>query len=551
MDVSGRARRSTWDVLVVLAALAPLVPGMRAVLALPAERFRMYGDFATLELQTRLVTTGGTLLGPYSRFGFNHPGPLYFYLLAPVYGLTGGVSRAMFLGPLVIAAAATIVVTFAVARLASRAHAFAVATVLVAWCAAFGSVATMPWNPMVIALPLVTFTVLAALAASGRLAALPAATFTGAFAAQTHLSCVPYVGALLAVAVVSGGLVVRRDRGGLRAARRPLLVASAVLGITSFPPLVEQLLPKGGNLSRIAKLFLDRPEPPKSWGETLTALARVSAWLPERVIEGKLAKEPIDPEPMWSAPFEPNAPTPSLALAAFVVVITAACLALAWRRRDRVVLALFGASLLGALVTAVALRGIVGVPFRYLLFWATTPAIVLAVACLASLAAFASERGARRAEVLGAGALVALALVAFGATRLTASAVTLRGVGVMPAIPGLPDAYAALVARLDRDGRVPVIHGGPGWHVNAATQLELVKDGRPLRVIAGERWLFGRQFPEPPPGNAGVVHVYAEHTPYPLTTKPCLELVAKAGEVSFYFAPEERLACDAPAVAPR
>jgi hypothetical protein len=37
------------------------------------------GDYAALELYTRLAAQGRQLLGPYSRFGFHHPGPAYFY----------------------------------------------------------------------------------------------------------------------------------------------------------------------------------------------------------------------------------------------------------------------------------------------------------------------------------------------------------------------------------------------------------------------------------------------------------------------------------------
>ena len=47
------------------------------------------GDYAALELYTRLAAQGRQLLGPYSRFGFHHPGPAYFYASVPLYVLTG------------------------------------------------------------------------------------------------------------------------------------------------------------------------------------------------------------------------------------------------------------------------------------------------------------------------------------------------------------------------------------------------------------------------------------------------------------------------------
>src|SRR5690242_12647411 len=48
------------------------------------------GDWAMIELRTLDVGTGHTpLVGPYSRYSWNHPGPLLFWLLAIPYRLTG------------------------------------------------------------------------------------------------------------------------------------------------------------------------------------------------------------------------------------------------------------------------------------------------------------------------------------------------------------------------------------------------------------------------------------------------------------------------------
>ncbi len=38
-------------------------------------------DWAVFELRTRDVFQQGLFVGPYSRYGWNHPGPLLFYLL--------------------------------------------------------------------------------------------------------------------------------------------------------------------------------------------------------------------------------------------------------------------------------------------------------------------------------------------------------------------------------------------------------------------------------------------------------------------------------------
>src|SRR5258706_2457511 len=43
------------------------------------------GDLALIESYTIDASGGKLLVGAYSRFGWNHPGPAYFYLLAPFY----------------------------------------------------------------------------------------------------------------------------------------------------------------------------------------------------------------------------------------------------------------------------------------------------------------------------------------------------------------------------------------------------------------------------------------------------------------------------------
>ena len=54
------------------------------------------------ELHIRDVGVHELLYGLYSRNDWSHPGPVYFYLLAPLYRLTGNASIAMNIGALLI-----------------------------------------------------------------------------------------------------------------------------------------------------------------------------------------------------------------------------------------------------------------------------------------------------------------------------------------------------------------------------------------------------------------------------------------------------------------
>ena len=46
-------------------------------------------DIAVGEVYVELATRGNLLVGAYSRFGWHHPGPLPFYLTAPLYAASG------------------------------------------------------------------------------------------------------------------------------------------------------------------------------------------------------------------------------------------------------------------------------------------------------------------------------------------------------------------------------------------------------------------------------------------------------------------------------
>ena len=60
------------------------------------------GDEALLEIYTLHAANGTLRVGPYSRFTWNHPGPTYFYLLAPTYALSGYREDGLYLGVLAI-----------------------------------------------------------------------------------------------------------------------------------------------------------------------------------------------------------------------------------------------------------------------------------------------------------------------------------------------------------------------------------------------------------------------------------------------------------------
>jgi hypothetical protein len=84
-----RRRALTMISVIAVGATAAIILARRAQPAFPL------ADIAVLEIYTREALTGRLLVGPYSRMGWHHPGPLYFYLAAPIYALGAAKTAAL------------------------------------------------------------------------------------------------------------------------------------------------------------------------------------------------------------------------------------------------------------------------------------------------------------------------------------------------------------------------------------------------------------------------------------------------------------------------
>jgi hypothetical protein len=93
---------------------------------------REVSDRAILEIYALQALEGKLLVGPYSRFGWHHPGPLYFYVAAPWYWMSGHHAAGLQAGALAINLGAVAAIAWTAARFAPAPIAFAVA-VVTAW----------------------------------------------------------------------------------------------------------------------------------------------------------------------------------------------------------------------------------------------------------------------------------------------------------------------------------------------------------------------------------------------------------------------------------
>src|SRR5450755_2091389 len=111
-----RTRARVEAAVLALVATAPALPYGAHMATHRVPRFSMFGDYAVLEQVTRFVWSGRTMVGPYSRFGFSHPGPLYFYFLAPIFLAFPSSSEGLFVGAFLLNVA-TAAVIVAITRL--------------------------------------------------------------------------------------------------------------------------------------------------------------------------------------------------------------------------------------------------------------------------------------------------------------------------------------------------------------------------------------------------------------------------------------------------
>lgn len=236
------------------------------VLARGVPDYPSSGDGALLEISTRWLFSHRVLLGPYSRFVFFHPGPIYFLLRFPLYALFGMRSLSFLMTTSLIGGASLYGAQRVIGSCSSRASVMAFCCVFAGFLAVSGPAFWLSeWNPMVIALPMVLFFICAAAIGAGfnGYGTLAAVAFT--FAAQTHVGSIP------AMAATGGFAMVLRLFPGLAGpGERPLkgprssafLVPAAVLLVLWAPPLIEEVLSTPqGNISRtIAFMAETRPE---------------------------------------------------------------------------------------------------------------------------------------------------------------------------------------------------------------------------------------------------------------------------------------------------
>ena len=266
--ISWRApRRRTWALVAVTGVVA--LAGI--AVTRDAERLFPLADIAVIEMYARDALTGKLLVGPYSRFGWHHPGPSYFYLIAPIYALAGQQPAALAAGAAAIMMAAVGLIAWTASRSCGSVVTAAILASVAAYLVRLPDLATSPWNPHVIIVPIIAIIIASALVAGGDLALLPVVVFLASFVVQTHLALIPLVAAVVAVSAIAG-LAQAGRRGLSRQDRRPINLAAWLMLALWFLPIVEQAAHAPGNLTLLWRFFVSNP----GTGQSLPTAA--AAW---------------------------------------------------------------------------------------------------------------------------------------------------------------------------------------------------------------------------------------------------------------------------------
>ena len=212
-------RRRAWlrvaSVLAVaIVAVSVLAAARRAAPAYPVS------DKALIELATMNAVDGRQLYGPYSRYGWQHPGPLLFYLLAPFYAAAGSRTAGLAAGALAINLAALAAAVWVLVRHAGPALTVAFAALIALYVGRVPGLVVSSWNAHATFFASAALVVISAAVAAGRIRLLPLFLAVASFVLQTHIATFPLVlttGAFVVAA--TGRRWIRGGRGGERGAQ--------------------------------------------------------------------------------------------------------------------------------------------------------------------------------------------------------------------------------------------------------------------------------------------------------------------------------------------
>jgi hypothetical protein len=217
---------------------------------------RALGDLALIELEVRRVfSVDPPSLGAYSRFGWRHPGPVGFYVLALPYRALGSGAQSLSTGAVMLNAG-WLVWAVSVLRRRGTAAVAAFGSCLLLMAAGLGvNGLGDAWNVSLTMLPFAVMMISCwGVLCGDRLARLPA-TVAFVFVVHTHVG-VAVAATPLAAATVAAVLLVPDLRHRHRPTRRDVGIVSMIGFVALAPLLVDTVRRPPGNVADLVRWSL-------------------------------------------------------------------------------------------------------------------------------------------------------------------------------------------------------------------------------------------------------------------------------------------------------
>jgi hypothetical protein len=235
-------------------------------------------DWASIELYVRDVGTRATpLWGAWSRYGWNHPGPLLFLLLAIPYRLSGGDPAILRSAAVTIAVGSLVACGWLLRRRSLAALVLGVPLLVLSLGSLPRVSITDYWNPTVAFLPFALVLIAAWSTLDGDRTGFVVLLVAWSFVAQCHLTYGLVTSpALLLAAGLWAWHRHRRRRSGAPPDRLTWWASLAFL-VLWVPPLLDTVLHWPGNLGAIVEWSWRSNEPTAGVRTSLRLLGRATA----------------------------------------------------------------------------------------------------------------------------------------------------------------------------------------------------------------------------------------------------------------------------------
>jgi hypothetical protein len=473
-----RSGRSAVTVLAIVIGIATVVVVLLASIRRAPETYP-WGDTAATSIYTLRAATDGLGVGSYSRFHWNHPGPLLYEFLAPLYALSGYREISIKWTTLILNICALTTLLFVVRRRAPV-LAVTIAIALLPLLYREQRLLFWAWNPIVPLLPLALAVALSAGVAAGGVRLLPLLFAVTSLMVQAHVAFAPVTLAMLAT---SFALLAWRIQHGQcaparRDVRRSVTLSVLILAGAWAVPIAHELAHSPGNLAAIANFFLTTPHEPRAWSTILAVFANqlVGPLAPSWELTTAAASDAVS----W--------PVLMIALAQFPLLIVAAVRA---SRRGASFEASFATiAIVISTVGVMAVRSIVGPVSDYLITWiavigALNVAMIAAEVVHALRLSISASRAWRWALIAY---LASVALM--GSVRLTSKHAYDARSSVIRTLTERLDGYS----RANGIDRPLLRFSLAGWEGAAGVLLQYYKQRKPIAVSDDLLYLVGDPF---------------------------------------------------------